>query len=469
MYSESKGTAGAASPSSPRNDHQWEETYLGLLWVAMWKLPPARHSLLLPSASSASSSLCHAPGPTRLAPVFGEPAGGGGVGGGGVSRDGVLRDGVVGDGGSDRQGLAAFPRRGSGKARDGAPGDEPVPRGDGASPLVIVAAVLRRLYHPRPSVRRLASRIAVRLAFDARCFFSPLSGLPPPPRASAACGDRGGGRGEGGGRGGCCECGGGCASRANGADGDDSGVDSGNHPDVFAVPTIVLRAYPRLVEWSTSVGSDALLDAVSTVSAIDMPREMRRNGGSKADFSRAGGPRLVELNDRPGGGSAGDGGGDGSKGGGSNYCADGCGREVGTRCCHRAGAVRGSLDVCCLNDSSSGGDGGSSTGDVPATTTQYRCVAVSAVYGSPGVGGDGTAMPGFVRLAPGEWELLTRKRNRGGVSEALARRSERGGAGEEPVSVVVDSLVEALRRAGRRSEFSAAMSVTRAWMLAGPG
>lgn len=461
MYSESKSTARAALPSSPRNGHQWEEAYLGLLWAAVWKLPPARHSLLLPSTSSASPSLRHAPGPTHLAPVFGEPAGGVG---GGVSRDGVVRDG-----GSDRQGWAAFARRGSGNARNGAPGDDPVLRGDGASPLVIVAAVLRRLYHPRPSVRRLATRIAIRLAFDARCFFSPLSGLPPPPLASAGCSDRGGGRREGGGRGGCCECGGGCASRGNGADGDASGVDGGNHPDVFAVPTIVLRAYPRLAEWSSSVGGEALLDAVATVSTIDMPREMRRKGGSKAGFSRVGGPRLVELNDRPGGGSAVDGGGDGGGGGGSNCCADGCGREVGTRCFHRAGAVRGSLDVCCLNDSSSGGDGGSSTGDVPPTTPQYRCVDVSAVYGSPGGSGDGTAMPAFVRLAPGEWGLLTRNRNREGVSQALARRSERGGAGEEPVSVVVGSLVEALRRAGRRSEFAAAMSATRAWMLAGPG
>lgn len=471
--------AGSAS-TPPGSGYEWEEAYLGLLWAVVWKLSPARHALL-PSDSLASSMQGSAtPSLAHVTPVVGDAGGG------------VLSS----DGGSDHLGLS-FRRgteRDNGVTPPGGGGREPVPRGYGAraSPSVVaVAAVLRRLYHPRPSVRRLASRIAVRLAFDAPCFFSPLllGGClvrPPPSRGSPGCCCNGSGGGDGAGGSGdryvdgiCHDCGGGGdgggggrAIGGNGACGNASGDDdSGDNPDIFAVPTVVLRAYPRLMEWGGSGGGDVLLDTAAGAAVDVSSREGKRQdgGNSRAGFSRAGGPRLVALNGhRPG-----------SSGGGGDRCAeDGHPQPGGTRCyCHRDGAFRGRVSGggsgCRLNDSIDDGEG---TGDVLPSTTCHRCLDISAVCRNPGDGscsGKDNAAPDFIRLAPGEWRLLTRHRNRQGVSQAFARRSERGGAAtaateEEGPMSVVGYLVEALRGAGRRSEFAAAMSATRSWMLAGP-
>ena len=138
---------------------------------------------------------------------------------------------------------------------------------EAAATAAPVAAVLRRLYHPRPSVRRLASLIAVRLAFDAAAFFSPLllpgcrrvsheeaveGGVATRVRYCARCGSCGGGGGDGGGGG---------SGSGGGGGGDGCGVNGGSgcgekflDGDGFVVPTMVVQAYPRLKEWAGGGG-----------------------------------------------------------------------------------------------------------------------------------------------------------------------------------------------------------------------
>lgn len=89
-----------------------------------------------------------------------------------------------------------------------------------------------------------------------------------------------------------------------------------------------------------------------------------------------------------------------------------------------------------------------------------------------GNGGQNTETPLFIKLATGEWAMLTRKQAAMGVRRDVDRHERgRGVAEGERVErgAVVARLERALRRAGRRSEFAAAMLGARAWMLAGHG
>ena len=238
---------------------------------------------------------------------------------------------------------------------------------------VAVAAVLRRLYHPRPSIRRLASLVAVRLAFDSAAFFSPL--LQGCHRFSPEEAGQGGAADVGvaySAR--CCPCGGG-GGGGGGGDGVGGvgfavGVGGGGRGcggefldgDGFVVPTMVVQAYPRLERWGDS---------------------------------------------------------DGGGGGG----------------------------VVCSSSSSSRSICGSGSGQ-------------------------STETPLFVKLAAGEWAVLTRNKEAKGLPRNK-ERDERGRGvserGKAERGVVVARLERALSGAGRRSEFAAAMLGARAWMLAGHG
>ncbi|CAN0455281.1 unnamed protein product, partial [Laminaria digitata] len=182
----------SSSPlSTGRDQHEWDEAFLGFLWAAVSRFPAVRRSLLTVTGTG-----------NVPATVSGT-----------VTGNFTVTDA-------------------NGEAADSAKA--------GATAAVAeapVAAVLRRLYHPRPSVRRLASLIAVRLAFDAAAFFSPLL-LPGCRRVSheeaveggVATGVRY-----------CARCGSGCGEKILDGDG-------------FVVPTMVVQGYPRLKEWAGGGG-----------------------------------------------------------------------------------------------------------------------------------------------------------------------------------------------------------------------
>lgn len=213
-------------------DHQWDEAFLALLSAAVWEFADVRRSLLGVSA----------------------PRGGGGGGGNwfhtveqqkGRPGSGVVAPAFEQD--------ATLPRAAQTSASVPSRHDDSAASETGSEDTraaIAVAAILRRLYHPRPSVRRLAALIAVRLAFDAPSFFSPLAGT-----STSCC------------RMDCCrpgECPGSCDC------GDDHNIDDDDHDDsfgalkgdgggnfmaarnadTFVVPSMVLKAYPLLGEFA---------------------------------------------------------------------------------------------------------------------------------------------------------------------------------------------------------------------------
>ncbi|CAM9479583.1 unnamed protein product [Scytosiphon promiscuus] len=196
-------------------DHQWDEAFLGLLSVAVWQFVDVRRSLLGATA----------------------PSGG---------ADG------------DCSQPAALKKRGPGRGAV-APAFEQAARNATAAEtanarvLPAVTAILRRLYHPRPSLRRLAGSIAVRLAFDTPSFFSPLADAATSCRTCCCCPSPN-------------QCPGSCGCDD---DRDDDGADvfSGGddcdvmavHEGAFVVPPMVLEAYPFLagvVKARSSRGGD---------------------------------------------------------------------------------------------------------------------------------------------------------------------------------------------------------------------
>lgn len=192
--------AANAIPTSLGHGHahspQWDEAFLGLLSVAVWKLPSVRRALLTCGSIFVSSS-----------------------------------HGVHSADASFRQ-----------ETRAGE-----------TDTVAAVAAVFCRMYHPYPSVRRLASSIAIRLAFDPPSIFSPMISLPSPwlHRVSIPC--RGGDRiyGESFGKDG---------SAVEGLQFRAVEERAGGDIECFAclalgglnVPPLVLKAYPRVVAWAVS-------------------------------------------------------------------------------------------------------------------------------------------------------------------------------------------------------------------------
>ncbi|CAM9181579.1 unnamed protein product, partial [Sphacelaria rigidula] len=109
------------SSAGTANNKNSEEVFLGLLWTAVWKFPPVRLTLAK-----------------------------GGGSGNRIDSEEVGRCVV---------GYSMF---------------------WGITGEMVATAVLRRLFDTRPAVRRLASRIAVRVAFDAPTFFSVFAPSPSP-------------------------------------------------------------------------------------------------------------------------------------------------------------------------------------------------------------------------------------------------------------------------------------------------
>ena len=170
-------------------DHQWDEAFVGLLSAVVWRLPAARNYLLAVDSDRDTKA-----GGNKYRAAGAEA---------GTAAAAMASDVQCGDSGTRE--LAA-----------------------GVAGAAAVSAVLRRLYHPRPAVRRLAGSVAVRLAFDSPSFFSGL-------------GDGGGGGGSSGGG----VLSGGCAWSARRDDdaGEDGGV-SGTLSlgDGFVIPRMVVKA-----------------------------------------------------------------------------------------------------------------------------------------------------------------------------------------------------------------------------------
>ena len=172
------------------------------------------------------------------------------------------------------------------------------------SVAVAVAAVLRRLYHPRPSVRRLASRVAIRMAFDPPVMFSPLlAASSPSMRGVPACSGCGEGVGaykrlqvEAVAEGAWMRS---CSDHAR--DGESRGAVArgstdrwGPSLDGFRVHPMVLRAYPRLGEWVTICSRRGDLDGcrdISTLKTSLLTAEAEQGG----DVSRCDGRREGRI------------------------------------------------------------------------------------------------------------------------------------------------------------------------------
>lgn len=289
------GGGGGHGRGGKLGDHHWDEAFLGLLSAAVWNFAAVRRPLVGAAAAVAG------------------------------------------------QGLAA----GAGSAA-----------GAFSSSSVVAAAeaVLRRLYHPRPSVRRLAGSIAVRLAFDGPSFFTPL-GL----------------RGVGGG----------------GVDLEPSGGSVGGGVlslgDGFVLPEMVVRAYPRLTELASDSGS---------------------RGGVGGNVS---------------------------------------GSESGS----------GATDAVALSSEQHGGGGGGSGGRNDALLDQGRHRPASA--------------GAFEHLVAGEWALLVQGLGPASSREEARRSPPHEARKKHGDDVVAPRLAGVIRKAGRRSEFAAAMLKARAWVLADPG
>ena len=419
----------SSSSTFGREQSEWDEAFLDFLWAAVSKLPAVRRILLTVPATvsdtvtedvtgigrvpdsvasavtgtvAVTDNVTH---PTRLGVTSKSPRARVGAGlemgvGSGVEI-GVARVDAVGQG----VGVGATASVTSAPAAAAA-----------------VATVLRRLYHPRPSVRRIASLIAVRLAFDAAAFFFPLlprchrfrleelgGGVALGGRYCTRCcqeGGVGGGGGGGGGGGRCREHGlvlregGGGIGGGAGVGVGDGGVDSG-------------------------VGS--------------------RGGGN--DVSCGG----------VGVGGVGSGGGRGGGGG----------KDCGAEFIDDDGPVLPPMVVRAyprLKEWTGGGGGGSGR-----CSGCCGCSSCSSCSGS----GISSETPLFVKLAAGEWALLTRKKVPLGLSRDIAGRRGEGEGGTEggraERGVVMARFERALQGAGRRSEFAAAMLEARAWMLSGHG
>ncbi|CAM9944307.1 unnamed protein product, partial [Ectocarpus sp. 4 AP-2014] len=213
--------AGGRSGRSGFGEHLWDEAFLGLLLAAVREFAPVRRYLL------ASGSGCESGGWSRTAePELALAAGSPAPGHFSRSRKGATAWAVV------------------------APNALP--------------AVLRRLYHPRPSVRRLAGSIAVRLAFDSPSFFSPLEcTLESPP--SSRVGQDSDHEPGGGGR---CHVGG-VASLGKG----------------FSVPMMVLEAFPRLAEL-TREGTSSGGGGSENTGGDSSPSRRNENRNSPSSSSR---------------------------------------------------------------------------------------------------------------------------------------------------------------------------------------
>lgn len=296
-------------------NYQWDEAFLGLLSAAVWTLPAVRCSLVAANAEAEED---------------------------GATPPGAARTAVRTDITGGPAGVAAA-----------------------------VVAVLRRLYHPRPSVRRLASSVAVRLAFDSPSFFSALD----------CCGD--------------VVRGGSVSLSQDGIGNDDcSGGEGGGGMvrlgDGFAVPRMVLDAYPRLMELDGSGDG----------------------GGGGGDVNGRGGDERVGL---------------------------------------RATAV--------YQHGEQGQNGNRSDVDDPV--------------GSLRIGHAASALA-FEHLVASEWALLLQNLS---SNDAQSQEEQEGGQppqdarAREPrhCSVLAPELAAAIQRAGRRSEFAAAMLEARAAMLSGSG
>lgn len=215
----SSGTvvAGGRNGRSGFGEHLWDEAFLGLLLAAVRQFAPVRRYLLAACSGydSAGWSRTAEPELAVVTPLAGSPP----------------------------------------------PGHlSPSRKGATAAAAVVapnaLPAVLRRLYHPRPSVRRLAGSVAVRLAFDSPSFFSPLDCTLESPPCSGA-GQDSDHAGDGGGR---CRVGG-VASLGEG----------------FLAPKMVLEAFPRLVELTREGTSSGGVGSENRGSASTSRRDDKNN------------------------------------------------------------------------------------------------------------------------------------------------------------------------------------------------
>lgn len=216
--------AGGRNGRSGFGEHLWDEAFLGLLLAAVREFAPVRRYLL------AACSGCRSGGWSRTA----EPE----------------LAAVTPLAGSSALGHLSPSRKGATAAAVVAPNALP--------------AVLRRLYHPRPSVRRLAGSVAVRLAFDSPSFFPPLECTLESPPSSGVGQDSD------------HECGGGGCCRAGGV---------ANLGEGFLVPRMVLEAFPRLVEL-TREGASSGGGGSENRGGTSSPSRRDKNSGSLSSSGR---------------------------------------------------------------------------------------------------------------------------------------------------------------------------------------
>lgn len=298
-----------------------------------------------------------------------------------------------------------------------------------ASAAAAATAVLRRLYHTKPSVRRLASRIAVRLAFDGASHFAPLFLSPlqlgVKPRRTPVHARGGAGLGVGPSmqwtqtetR---------CSGRR------DYSVDLCGfvHDDeAFVVPPLVLMAYPRLGDWGD--GSECNSDDFGD------PRQ-----------------RLYELP-----GALDRGGWRGSR------------LPTPTRSGRRKCSPLAFPPLIVYNDSSGAHEGGAGRGGVEDADNVSALASGTLGYAAErgadvGLNSD-PHTPLFLQLAAAEWELLVPARTRGAGSNGAGAQVE--GLSVAGPDFVARRLGQALQGAVRRADFACAMLATRAWMVAGTG
>lgn len=450
-------------------DFRSEEAFLGLLWAVVWKFPSVRSVLLqgaalelderveIMGAESARTTVETAR--YQTSPVDEIPRGTGRTVGTGstASSNGHSNGSTVDTRWTDKKAEAI----------------------DGASRFPPLVEVLRRLYHPRPSVRRLASRIAVLVAFDTPSFFAPLTDSSAFLKRGIGvdgsdCGalfaskSIGGGEPE--------SLNGPAESYVNLVDGEPrSGggldVDCSHSDEVegegdlpgsrvqtafFNVPELVMKAYPRLREWNSRSGDkDAPATATLTTS---------KNGATDAAGGSGENPKQHDLQK--------------------------------SRWTSKAFPDLGASDVVddrreAVEDGRPGGYG--------------SCVPLMVpplfVIGGHECAEEGDGIKHFgssdnkqsvLRVAAAERErlqllrhtdALRKRRTQGGSPQASRGRdseiSKRAGPGDGTVvtteetgtgvTPVIARLVEALQGAERRSEFASGLLMTRGWMLAGPG
>lgn len=298
-----------------------------------------------------------------------------------------------------------------------------------------VAAVCSRLYDTRPSVRRLASRVVIRLAFDGpSCFLALCSGSSSRPGVMPWTRDHRQQQQQQ------------HALRAFGNDNDNQTNDPDHnhheivrvysHPDVFAVSSMVVRAYPQLLRWNDGQQH------------LDRPAEHADSAASRRDDEAARPadnipafatpaavtPRTFQI--------------------GSNRSVD-VSLEAPRLTVLSPFVVR-ETSGCIYSDSPTTADDKEGDTTVSRSSRRDDCVR---------------------KLAAGEWRLLPSREE---AARSTTNQMTESGSRDGTIRVgrvhpraaperVAHRLAGELMSATRRSEFGDAMMKTRAWILAGRG